>query len=84
MNLAYGASAGAVTGIGILVSSLFEGPSQDGFDDAKLRQPQTESYAVSSPPYAANVYHLHLRDPFIGAPGIRSARFWTPIVSLSW
>ena len=98
MNLAYGASAGAVTGIGILVYGLLAGPSQDGYDEAKQSfGPDSEAYAQSrnrryfshrvSAKYAAtNVQRPNLgTGP--GQPGFapaRSAQFWMPVVSLNW
>jgi hypothetical protein len=69
MNLAYGASAGAVTGIGILVYGWIAGPSQDEFSDASPAPRDSETCTgardggyrpfPARPHYAADVQHLH-------------------------
>ena len=98
MNLAYGASAGAVTGFGILVYGWLAGPSQGGYDEAEQSfGPGSEAYAQSrnrksssnrvSATYAAhNVHHLNLGTlpANTGFVPVRSAQFWMPVVSLNW
>ncbi|MGK5082339.1 hypothetical protein WDW37_03460 [Bdellovibrionota bacterium FG-1] len=90
MNTAYGASIGAVVGIGILVYGLMGRPVQDGFDDyVEFRQPGSTTQLRRSS--ASNVHHLNLETGFRGAvslaavlPPVEPTRFWMPVVSLNW
>lgn len=55
INLAYGASAGAVTGLGVLVYGLFQGSSPDPYEAA--------NYQPSSPISASLQAQTVLRPP---------------------
>lgn len=80
INLAYGASAGAVAGIGILAYEWIAGSGQDEYSDLRSRR-------------LDNVHHLNFDSgPAItrndySAPrsgSVYPAQFWTPVVSLNW
>ena len=97
MNLAYGASAGAVTGMGLLVYEWIAGPGRDEYG-------QSKSFNGDFGPRSAdNVQPLNnVRAGAIGAPAdtgppiawndyvaprsgpVYPAQFWTPVVSLNW
>ena len=94
MNVAYGASAGAVVGIGVLVYGFVTGPSQDRFDDfASDWQPGPVSRKQST----ASLASLHNLGANLKLGGVeksstslassgsaRPAQFWMPVVSLNW
>jgi hypothetical protein len=71
MNLAYGASAGAVTGIGILLYGWVAGPEDEYSIHPSLN-------LDSGPGIARNDYVApRATSPY-------PAQFWTPVVSLNW
>jgi hypothetical protein len=84
INLVYGASAGAVAGIGYFFYNLATAPSREGFYEAELRRPPSRATAGPEILALANA-----------SPGVRGQsafplssnsypRFWTPLVSLNW
>lgn len=99
-NLAYGASAGVVAGLGVFVYQLVAGSGQDDYGQARDINPASHSRRN----HLASVTTLDLAGrgraaraswpagPAIAqgdyvAPRSRSpypAQFWTPLVSLNW
>jgi hypothetical protein len=90
MNLAYGASAGAVTGIGILVYGWIAGSAPDEYGEAgsnPARSPHNLNFVDgrasrfsdgTGPAIARNDFN----SPRAGS--VYPAQFWTPLVSLNW
>lgn len=94
INLAYGASAGAVAGVGILVYQWIAGPVHDEFSEDGTSGPGrrnaiglTHQYVLgrstqpldgTGPAIARNDY-----QPPRSAP-LYPTQFWTPVVSLNW
>jgi hypothetical protein len=92
VNAAYGASAGAVVGIGILAYGLIAGPSNDGFDDYAMTSrgdflPKRTalgraSSTISSRRFAtARALASHTTTVSLPTP---HAQLWLPVVSLTW
>ena len=68
-NLAYGASIGAATGVGVLFYSLVAGHNADDYDNARL---QNQNSAI-------NLAQFKLRTQ-----SVYPALIWSPLVSLTW
>jgi hypothetical protein len=77
MNMAYGASAGAIVGLGVLVYGLL-GPSQD---EASLAG--RVSGEVADAARRKNSVWPEGQAVSLSAYSVRPA-LWTPLVSLSW
>ncbi len=97
INLAYGASAGAVVGLGIWVYGLTEGPLENGFYDASLEPsgqsgPWASLYQSSRDPRKRRSDFRLETGPKIAwndyavprSFSPRPAQFWMPVVSLNW
>ena len=90
VNLAYGASVGAVTGIGILLYGWISGPGQDEYGEAGLNLAPRRSYLnfVSGRASSASdntgpaIARADTVSPRSGP--VYPAQFWMPLVSLNW
>jgi hypothetical protein len=78
LNLVYGAAAGAVVGVGVVVSQEISGGSsndQAGLDPAQKPVRQAAPLAQAKMPEPA---FGTLKRP------VSATQFWTPLVSLNW
>jgi hypothetical protein len=90
MNLAYGASAGAVTGLGIMIYGWIAGPGQDDYAEGGLKlEPLRHNLnfvngRASRP--SANTGPAIERNDTVSphAMPVYPAQFWVPVVSLNW
>lgn len=98
MNVAYGASAGAAVGIGILVFSWITGPSRDAqewtdgtarFEPELASVTQWQDTRAGARAGGPRLSAVRARGSSLAANSVPSqarypAQFWTPLVSLTW
>ena len=89
INAAYGASAGAVVGIGILAYHLIAGPSQDGFDDysSQPRDEKPRAFVSASSVSSLRSGAVPSESTSLAwnsRAAAQPTQIWMPVVSLSW
>lgn len=78
-NLAYGASAGALVGVGVAIYEWIEGPSSDQYGETESLAPRKFTQAKRS--YSSSRESVTVAPaPVYSAP----PTVWMPLVSLTW
>lgn len=93
-NLAYGAGAGAVVGLGVLAYGLFGGSHEEGWDgysqvpashfQTRLSRATSDSDAYSASTTSTTSLVASLGRPGRSAISVHPDSIWTPLVSLTW
>ena len=86
MNLAYGASAGAVVGLGILLYGVAEGLSQGEPEDgtAAIKDGLRPQASRGARPATGNTSAIRLTANRAASFRIDPTSIWLPVVSLTW
>jgi hypothetical protein len=84
-NLAYGASLGAVAGVGLLIHGLFDGSSQrEGFPEEYSEIKSGNARIVASLEEESARTTSIPSTSLSSFPSRPASAFWLPVVSLTW